>query len=121
MLLVILSCIMSILFVLYNSGPTLQNPFNNHWTSSKTVAISLTFIFAMLALGMIFQTYFSVLVFRILCDVSFRYPMSFKTCRIKLVLLYCYAMSLLTVGGFVLKLQGFDPSSKARALAGLAQ
>lgn len=74
-MLIVLSCVLAGLFVLYSRGPTFENAFASHWsTSDASVNISLAFVFGLVALALIYETYLSVLVFRVLCDVSVRYP-----------------------------------------------
>ena len=104
-LLISLGGITAALFSLYSRGPTFKNPFLNHWSTEGTITVSLGFVFGLALLALIYQTYLSVLVFRALCDISVTYPPSrYRAWRIKLVLLYCFAASVITVGGFVLHL-----------------
>jgi len=52
-----------------------------------------------------FQTYLSVLVFRVVCDVSVRYPgFTRGAWRLKLILLYCLSSSVVLCLGAVLRL-----------------
>eukprot|EP00095_Tigriopus_kingsejongensis_P004819 maker-scaffold769_size100554-snap-gene-0.17 protein:Tk04819 transcript:maker-scaffold769_size100554-snap-gene-0.17-mRNA-1 annotation:"protein wntless" len=102
--LTVFTILVAALFVLYNRGPSYQSPFKNHWQTGPTVIVSLTCIFGLAVAAMIYQTYLSILVFKVLCDVSIQYPCLERVLRIKVVLLYCFSMSVMTVGGFVLQL-----------------
>ncbi|TRY75853.1 hypothetical protein TCAL_00615 [Tigriopus californicus] len=104
MFLIVFTVLVAALFVMYLRSPTYQNPFKNHWQAGTTVIISLTFIFGLAISAMIYQTYLSILICKVICDVSIQYPCLERVWRIKMVLLYCFFMSVLTVGGFVLQL-----------------
>ena len=105
------------MWALYGRGPSFQNAFKNHWlVETPTVIVSLGLIFSLAALALAFQTYLSVLIFRALCDISVshyrqhycsssgRSYIPQRVCRIKMVLLYSFAVSVLTIGGLVLQL-----------------
>ena len=49
-----------------------RNPFVNNWSTSATVTLSLGFVFGLAVFALMYQTYLSVLIFRILCDVAVR-------------------------------------------------
>ena len=104
-LLVTLSCLVAALFVIYNRGPTFSNAFRNHWTETNTIFTSLGFIFGLVVVAMIYQMYLSILICKLLCDVTVEYQhLSLRmNWRIKMILLYNLLTSLLTVGGFVLQ------------------
>ena len=83
---------------------------------TPTVMVSLGLVFSLAALVLIYQTYLSVLVFRALCDISVvhyrqhycsasgRSYVPHRIWRIKMVLLYSFAVSILTIGGIILQL-----------------
>lgn len=83
---------------------------------TPTVMVSLGLIFSLAALVLMYQTYLSVLVFRALCDISVvhyrqhycsasgRSYVPHRIWRIKMVLLYSFAVSILTIGGLILQL-----------------
>ena len=50
-----------------------RNPFVNHWSTGADVAISLGFVFGLAVFALMYQTYLSVLIFRVLCDVTVRF------------------------------------------------
>ena len=73
------------------------------------MTVSLTLIFSIAALALAYQTYLSVLVFRALCDISVvqyggRSYVPQRIWRIKMILLYNFAVSVLTIGGLILQL-----------------
>ena len=116
-IIVILGGLIAGLWVVYNRGPSLRNAFTNHWmVESSTVMVSLALIFSLAALALMYQTYLSVLVFRALCDISVvhyrqhycsasgRSYVPHRIWRIKMVLLYSFAVSILTIGGLILQL-----------------
>ena len=103
-LLIVLCALVCALFVIYIRGPSLANPFNNQWTSSSNVSVSLGFIFGLVSLALIYQLYLSILVLKLLCDVPVQHPGLGKSWRIKFILVYCYLASLFTISGFVLRL-----------------
>lgn len=105
------------MWVLYGRGPGLANAFKNHWlVDTPTVLVSLGLIFSLAALALAYQTYLSVLIFRALCDISVvhyrqhycsasgRSYIPHRIWRIKMVLLYSFAVSVLTIGGLILHL-----------------
>jgi len=105
LLIILLSAALSLLGVLFMRFPPLSNPFLSHWLTGFTTYLSLAFTFTIAVIVASFQTYLSVLVFRVVCDVSVRYPGSTRGAwRLKLVLLYCLALSLVLCLGAVLRL-----------------
>ena len=107
-LIVVISSIVAGLFIIYSSGPVVPSPFNSHWLEgSSSVQVSIGLLFTLAALALTYQTYLAILVFRVLCDISVSYSTStmvLRMWRLKMVLLYCFVVSLLTIGGYVLKL-----------------
>ena len=103
-LIISIGLLLFLLKTFYAKMPGYKNPFNNHWSYEKVINISLGFIFSLAICLMMLQTYVSVLIFRVLCDISISYPAVPKAWRIKMVLLYCFGVSLLTSGGFLLNL-----------------
>ena len=107
-LLVVISSLVAGLFVIYSSGPVVPSPFNSHWLEgSSAVRVSIGLLFTLAALALAYQTYLAILVFRVLCDISVSYSTStmvLRMWRLKMVLLYSFVVSLLTIGGYVLKL-----------------
>jgi hypothetical protein len=107
-LLVVVSSLVAGLFVVYSSGPVVPSPFNSHWLEgSSAVRVSIGLLFTLAALALAYQTYLAILVFRVLCDISVSYSTStmvLRMWRLKMVLLYSFVVSLLTIGGYVLKL-----------------
>ena len=107
-LIVVMSSIVAGLFVVYSSGPVVPSPFNSHWLEgSDAVRVSIGLLFTLAGLALTYQTYLAILVFRVLCDISVSYSTStmvLRMWRLKMVLLYSFVVSLLTIGGYVLKL-----------------
>ena len=70
-----LSCLLlaattCLLGLLYLTLPALTNPFSSHWQAAPTTLASLGFTFGLAVTAAAFQTYLSVLIFRVLCDIS---------------------------------------------------
>ena len=107
-LLVVMSSLVAGLFIVYSSGPVVPSPFNSHWLEgSNAVRVSIGLLFTLAALALTYQTYLAILVFRVLCDISVSYSTAtlvLRMWRLKMVLLYSFVVSLLTIGGYVLKL-----------------
>ena len=107
-LIVVMSALVAGSFVIYSFGPVLPSPFNSHWLEgSGAVRVSIGLLFTLAALALTYQTYLAVSVFRVLCDISVSYStttMVLRMWRLKMVLLYSFVVSLLTIGGYVLKL-----------------
>jgi len=114
---VILGGLIAMMWAVYGRGPGLSNAFKNHWlVDSPTVLVSLGLIFSLAALALAYQTYLSVLIFRALCDISVvhyrqhycaatgRSFVPHRIWRIKMVLLYSFAVSVLTIAGLILHL-----------------
>jgi len=114
---VILGGLIAMMWAVYGRGPGLSNAFKNHWlVDTPTVLVSLGLIFSLAALALAYQTYLSVLIFRALCDISVvhyrqhycaatgRSFVPHRIWRIKMVLLYSFAVSVLTIGGLILHL-----------------
>ena len=72
LLIILLSAALSLLGVLFMRFPPLSNPFLSHWLTGFTTYLSLAFTFTIAVIVASFQTYLSVLVFRVVCDVSVR-------------------------------------------------
>ena len=78
--------------MIYASCPSFEHPFNNHWQTDSewpwmsASGVQLYFIFFLSMLAFIYQTFLSVLVFRVLCDVSVQYPAVHRGWRIKVEL-----------------------------------
>ena len=108
--------------------PPLGNPFTSHWQAGAgagaAIYIALGFTFSLAVTIATFHTYLSILVFRVVCDISVRYislfvitmtpPNHTAVCRypgqgrgawrLKVVLLYCLLVSGLACLGCVLRL-----------------
>ena len=75
--------------MVYASCPSYKHAFNNHWQTEaewpwmSDSGVQLYFIFFLSMLAFIYQTFLSVLVFRVLCDVSVQYPAVHRGWRIK--------------------------------------
>jgi len=105
LLTILLSAALSLLGVLFMRFPPLTDPFLSHWLTGTTTYISLAFTFSIAVIVASFQTYLSVLVFRVVCDVSVRYPgFTRGAWRLKLILLYCLSSSVVLCLGAVLRL-----------------
>jgi len=95
----------ALLGVLYMRFPALTNPFNSHWLAGTTTYVSLGFIFGLAVIIASYQTYLSVLIFRVVCDISVNYPGSTRGAwRLKTILLYCLLCSILICLGSILRL-----------------
>ena len=70
---IVLSAGLSLLGILFMRFPPLSNPFLSHWLTGPTTYLSLAFTFTIAVIVASFQTYLSVLVFRVVCDVSVRW------------------------------------------------
>lgn len=107
-LIVVMSALVAGSFVIYSFGPVVPSPFKSHWLEgSGAVRVSIGLLFTLAALALTYQTYLAVSVFRVLCDISVSYSTStmvLRMWRLKMVLLYSFVVSLLTIGGYVLKL-----------------
>ena len=68
------SASIALLGVLFLRLPPLNNPFTSHWLlgPSPTIYISLGFTFTLAIIIATFHTYLSVIVFRVVCDISVR-------------------------------------------------
>ena len=102
-----LASVWALLSVLFLRLPPLGNPFMSHWLGGEGpqvyVALGLTFSLAIMIAT--FHTYISVLVFRVVCDISVRYPGQGRDAwRLKLVLMYCLLVSVVTCLGSILRL-----------------
>jgi len=102
-----LASVWALLSVLFLRLPPLGNPFMSHWLGGEGpqiyVALGLTFSLAIMIAT--FHTYISVLVFRVVCDISVRYPGQGRDAwRLKLVLMYCLLVSVVTCLGCILRL-----------------
>ena len=57
--------------------PPLGNPFTSHWQAGAgagaAIYIALGFTFSLAVTIATFHTYLSILVFRVVCDISVRY------------------------------------------------
>ena len=73
LLVIVLSAGLSLLGILFMRFPPLSNPFLSHWLTGPTTYLSLAFTFTIAVIVASFQTYLSVLVFRVVCDVSVRW------------------------------------------------
>ena len=60
----------ALLGVLYMRLPALTNPFNSHWLAGTTTTVSLGFTFGVAVGVASYQTFLSVLIFRVVCDIS---------------------------------------------------
>jgi len=92
-----------LLGLLYLTLPSLTNPFTSHWQTATTTLASLAFTFLLAVTAASYQTYLSVITFRVICDISTHYPGSSRGLwRLKLVLGYCLLASLLvTLAAFL--------------------
>jgi hypothetical protein len=62
--------VLALLGVGYLEVPPFSNPFQNHWQPGQPTWVALGLIFG-LAVGVaIYQSYLSVIVFRVICDIS---------------------------------------------------
>lgn len=105
LLVILFSAALSLLGVLFMRFPPLNNPFLSHWLTGPTTYLSLAFTFTIAVIVASFQTYLSVLVFRVVCDVSVRYPGCTRGAwRLKLILVYCLGSSVVVCLGAVLRL-----------------
>ena len=77
LLVIVLSAGLSLLGILFMRFPPLSNPFLSHWLTGPTTYLSLAFTFTIAVIVASFQTYLSVLVFRVVCDVSVRWEHPF--------------------------------------------
>ena len=115
-------------YVIFTQGPSAgSRPFQSHWlVGTDLEMVSLGLLFTLAGLSLMYQTYLAVVIFRFLCDISLsavaydsvpaavisstKHPQAryggtvFNVWRIKMVLLYCFIVSILTVGAFILKL-----------------
>lgn len=95
----------ALLGVLYMRLPALTNPFNSHWLAGTTTTVSLGFTFGVAVGVASYQTFLSVLIFRVVCDISINYPGStLLAWRLKTILLYCLLCSILLCLGSILRL-----------------
>ena len=67
LLLAATSCLLGLLYL---TLPALNHPFTSHWQAGPTTLASLGFTFGLAVTAAAFQTYLSVLIFRVLCDLS---------------------------------------------------
>ena len=68
----------SMLGMLFLRLPQLNNPFTSHWLEgdSPTIYVALGFTFSIALIIATYHTYLSVLVFKVVCDLSVRYEHS---------------------------------------------
>ena len=71
---ILLSAGVALLGVLFLRLPPLNNPFTSHWLPgpSPTIFVALGFTFSLAIIIASFHTYLSVLVFRVVCDITDR-------------------------------------------------
>jgi len=102
---IVIGSTLALLGVLYMRFPPLTNPFNHHWLAGTTTYVSLGFTFGLAVIVASYQTYLSVLIFRVVCDTSVNYPGSTRGAwRLKTILLYCLLCSILLCLGSILRL-----------------
>ena len=102
-----LASVWALLSVLFLRLPPLGNPFMSHWLGGEgpTIYVALGLTFSLAVMVATFHTYLSVLVFRVVCDISVRYPGQGRGAwRLKLVLMYCLLVSVVTCLGCILRL-----------------
>ena len=68
--LVLTATALGLLTVFYLNFPVLNNPFMNHWQPYTTTYVSLGLIFSLAVVIAGFQSYLSILIFRVICDIS---------------------------------------------------
>jgi len=101
--LVVVGCTLALLSTFFLNLPPLSNPFLNHWDPHSTTWVSLGLILS-LAVGVaVFQSYLSIIIFRVICDISIHYPTTSRAWRLKGVLVYALAVSILVSLGWVLE------------------
>jgi len=101
----LLTSLVGLLCLLYLKIPIIFNPFNSHWLDGTPTILSLSFIFSLVLIVASYQTYFSVLIFRVVCDISIRYSGTRRGCqRLKVILIYCLVCSVLMCLGVVTRL-----------------
>lgn len=87
--------LIALLGLLYLWLPPLANPFLSHWSGGLTSQASVAVTLGLAFIAAAFQTYLSVLIFRVLCDISLRYPGSgHGLWRLKVCLAYCLLVSV---------------------------
>lgn len=67
---IVVGSTLALLGVLFMRFPALNNPFNSHWLAGTTTFVSLGFTFGLAVVIASYQTYLSVLIFRVVCDIS---------------------------------------------------
>ena len=83
------SCVLAAIFFIYASCPSYEHPFNNNWQTKSewpwmsAAGVQVYFIFFLSMITFIYQTFLSILVFKVLCDVSVQYPAVHRGWRIK--------------------------------------
>lgn len=101
----LLASTIGLLGLLYLKLPVLFNPFNSHWLVGTPTIVSLSFLLSLVVIVASYQTFFSVLIFRVVCDISLRYNGTSWGCwRLKTVLLYCLVCSVLVCVSIVTRL-----------------
>ena len=72
LVMILLCAALSLLGLLFMRFPPLTDPFLSHWQPGATTYLSLAATFSIAVIVAAFHTYLSVLVFRLVCDVSVR-------------------------------------------------
>ena len=114
----------AVAYVVYTQGPSALNSLLTTWHPETAGdgnwhhLISLSLSFTLAGMALVYQTFLAVMIFRVLCDISVTQSGgasgyfaagrnnigNLSVWRIKMVLLYCFAVSVLTAGAFILKL-----------------
>jgi hypothetical protein len=61
---------LALMTVGYLEVPPFSNPFHNHWQPGSPTWVALGLIFGLAVAVAAYQSYLSVIVFRVICDIS---------------------------------------------------
>ncbi len=111
---VLLGCVCLSARSVFTVGPGLGSPLATHWSPSSAVAASVCAALALatVVLALAYQAYLTIIVFKLLCDVSVRFPQtsgdgpcssSSSSSGTKCVLFYCFFVSLCASCGLALE------------------
>ena len=68
--LMLVFAVLALLGVGYLEVPPFSNPFQNHWQPGQPTWVALGLIFGLAVAVALYQSYLSVIVFRVICDIS---------------------------------------------------
>ncbi len=112
--LIVLGCLLYLLYATYELSPAVANPLHTRWTSDTAAsAVGAIFTLVLASLAFVFQTYLSVLVFRLcFCSSPLQYYYDTKKRRRRrrldvAMLVYGYLVSAVTVVALLLRLSAW--------------